>query len=43
LAIELIAFGDPAGVIKVTDVPEPAGQGAGDALIWVEYARFTAK
>lgn len=32
------AFGEPAEVLELVDVPEPAGPPAGEALVGVEYA-----
>jgi len=32
------AFGEPADVLELADVPEPAGPAAGEVVIGVEYA-----
>jgi NADPH:quinone reductase-like Zn-dependent oxidoreductase len=32
------AFGEPAKVLELVDVPEPPGPAAGEALVGVEYA-----
>ena len=32
------AFGEPAEVLEVSDVPEPSGPAAGEVMLGVEYA-----
>lgn len=36
------AFGEPAEVLELFDVPEPTGPAAGEALVGVEYAPIIA-